>query len=34
VRIEQRLDDLTRAVLSMQRRLDSIDAAMARFLSR
>lgn len=34
VRIEQRLEELTRAVLSMQRRLDSIDQAMARFLTR
>lgn len=33
-RIEQRLEELTRAVLSMQRRLDSIDQAMARFLTR
>jgi hypothetical protein len=34
VRIEHRLEELTRAVLLMQRRLDSIDAAMARFLTR
>lgn len=34
VRIEQRLEELTRAVLAMQRRLDSIDQAMARFLTR
>jgi hypothetical protein len=33
-RIEQRLEELTRAVLGMQRRLDSIDQAMARFLTR
>lgn len=34
VRIEQRLEELTRAMVSMQRRLDSIDQAMARFLTR
>lgn len=34
VRIEHRLDELTRAMMSMQRRLDSIDAALARVLAR
>ena len=33
-RIEQRLEELTRAMVAMQRRLDSIDVTIARVLAR
>jgi hypothetical protein len=33
-RIEQRLEELARSMNGLQRRLDSIDTALARFLAR